>query len=368
MGCGAQVVTENYGGDVAVVSVYLNAGSRFETLESSGAARLWLNLMLRGTKSKNRGQLEAAIEQLGGQLKVTCQRELIGLTLTVHKGETQKALDLLLEMFLETNLDQKTLDGEKENLVTLAKETSRDQHNYCNEALLYTSFREHMMGQPRNGNRDTVQNLTVKDLEAHRERTLCGNNLVLVVSGSSSHEQNLSTADAKLSGLPEDADFTSMEQNYEKPLFTTSQMSVRDDERDNLNVAISFKVPGRRDPGYYGQLLFQEIMGDYNANHDGMANVNCPNRQYNYLHRHFGQRPGLNLFQVRYQSFSDIGLFTTWCHGNEIWSNDMNILTQWMLGWYTKNLNQVEVFRARARIFNNLLNESPSEELNYEIA
>lgn len=43
-------------------------------------------------------------------------------------------------------------------------------------------------------------------------------------------------------------------------------ISIRDDERDNLNVAISFKVPGRNDTDYLGMLLYEEIMGNYNAN------------------------------------------------------------------------------------------------------
>jgi len=83
--------------------------------------------------------------------------------------------------------------------------------------------------------------------------------------------------------------------NEDKPNFTSSMMSIRDDERDNLNVAVSFKVPGRGDQNYLGMLLFEEIVGNYNANSDGMAHVNSPQRQYNYLHRHLAERPGICL-------------------------------------------------------------------------
>jgi len=57
-------------------------------------------------------------------------------------------------MVMETEVSEKALEAEKENMVALAKETSREQNEYCLEALYYTSFRDHMMGQPKNGNRD----------------------------------------------------------------------------------------------------------------------------------------------------------------------------------------------------------------------
>ena len=43
-------------------------------------------------------------------------------------------------------------------------------------------------------------------------------------------------------------------------------------------------------------------------------------------------------------------------------------LSQYMLSYYANNLNQVEVFRARARIFNELLNRGSSASLNKDIA
>lgn len=45
------------------------------------------------------------------------------------------------------------------------------------------------MGQPKNGNRDTVRNLTVKDLQSHQERTYIGKNFGVVVTGDCSHDQ-----------------------------------------------------------------------------------------------------------------------------------------------------------------------------------
>ena len=77
-------------------------------------------------------------------------------------------------------------------------------------------------------------------------------------------------------------------------------MAQRDDERDNLNCAVSFLVPGLNDSEHIGMLMYQEIMGNYNANEDGMAHVNGPKKQYNYFHRRLGARPGINIQRTQY--------------------------------------------------------------------
>jgi len=46
-------------------------------------------------------------------------------------------------MVIEVEINEKQLENEKLNIETLAKETSRDQNEFCIESLFYTSFREH---------------------------------------------------------------------------------------------------------------------------------------------------------------------------------------------------------------------------------
>lgn len=102
----ASIVTELYPSQLAQVSVFVNAGSRWETLEASGSARMLTNLFLRGTEKKNRAQLEEAINSLGAELEVTCERELIGISLNVHKNDANAALNLLLEMVTSTKVNE----------------------------------------------------------------------------------------------------------------------------------------------------------------------------------------------------------------------------------------------------------------------
>lgn len=110
---GATVHTEVHKGKQTTVSIFLRAGSRYETLQSSGAARLLTNLFLRGTKNNSRSQLEEKIANLGGRLSVTLEREILGLTIDVLPSDVREAVNLLCEMVLEVNLEKNQLENEK---------------------------------------------------------------------------------------------------------------------------------------------------------------------------------------------------------------------------------------------------------------
>lgn len=55
-------------------------------------------------------------------------------------------------------------------------------------------------------------------------------------------------------------------------------MSQRDDEIENVNIAVAYRAPAYTDPLSLASHLFREVMGDYNSNHDGMAHLNTANR------------------------------------------------------------------------------------------
>jgi processing peptidase subunit beta len=364
---GVGVATEVYGTDVSVVSVFIKAGSRYETIESSGSARMLTHLFLRGTKNKSRGQIESALNEMGTKVEVSYERELIGLTMRVCSEDSDRAVDLLCEMVAEVNLNETQLEAEKEAVENASRELCRDQYEQTLESCIYSAFRDHMMGQPSRGNGDNVANLTSGMVKEHVERTYAGRNFTVVASGNVNHEAVVK-ASRRLASLPKEATRESAIVSTETPLLTPSMMVARDDEMANVNVCVAYKAPPRGNPESYLMNFYASMLGSYNANEQGIAHLNSEDRQYHNLHAQFGERPGITLHQAKYIGFSDVGLFTTWTHGNEIWSKDMMFMNQVMLGKYATILNQVEVFRARAALFNSLLEERPGEELNLEIA
>lgn len=362
------VASEVYASELATVSVFVRAGSRYEDIATSGSARMLAHLFFRGSAGKSRADIERTCEDLGAEPQLTYERELIGLSLRVAKEDVPRAVDLLCEMVAEVAVDDNAIEAEKENVINASLDLCRDQWEQCIESVFYTSFRDHIMGQPSRGNRDNIPSLNAIAINEHIEKTYAGKNFTVVATGNVDHEQIVSAAQKRLSKLPVEPKREVAYVNVEKPLLTPSLMVLRDDEMSNINMAVNYLVPHYAHADKFLIQYVQHLLGDYNAHEHGHAHINASNRQYNFLHRILGEGPGVSLQHTEYFGFSDVGLFTTWIHGNDVWSKEMLHVCQYSLGKAATLLDQSEVFRARASLFNSLLQERPSSGLNSVIA
>jgi len=56
-----------------------------------------------------------------------------------------------------------------------------------------------------------------------------------------------------------------------------------------------------------------------------------------------------------YFPYSDTGIFGNFIYGNEMFSNEMSVITQNKMSIYAQYINQSEVFRARNKYWNDIL-------------
>lgn len=96
-----QVGVEQYHGDSCCVSLFIKAGSRYETLKSSGSARVMLNLMTKGTSKMSKQELDQKLLSLGAELEVTFERELIGLSLRVDRSKIEETVSVVTQMMTD---------------------------------------------------------------------------------------------------------------------------------------------------------------------------------------------------------------------------------------------------------------------------
>ena len=341
----------------SAVSLYIMSGSRFDSSETSGTSALLLQMLLRSQEFKS------GVAKLGAKVHVHTDREIQGITLAIFNDQADEAISLLNSVFSRNQkLSETGFEAEKEVLHRRGLELQRDQMAQTFSSLYETSFEDHTMSLPLLGFRDNIANLTLNDLEKHRDNTFLGSRMALVISGNITNpEASLQKAQDIMSTIPSEQTLPDNSLNsvsLEKPLLTPTVMSVRDDEMANLNVAVAYKTEGYGSENHFFYQLIQEIVGDYNANENGIAHLNASDRQYNKSHMFLGDCPGIDLLQMRYNAFSDGGLLTGFIHGHEVWGETMIYMPQLFVTNITKQADMAEVYRARAKIFNTLLENS----------
>mgnify|MGYP001440664101 FL=1 len=95
LGNGIRVVTEKSGSQSASVGVYIGAGSRQDTLETTGAANMLTKMLFRGTSATSKAQFAEEVESMGGRVSADVDREYTNLNMSVFKGDLGRAVAIL---------------------------------------------------------------------------------------------------------------------------------------------------------------------------------------------------------------------------------------------------------------------------------
>lgn len=101
---------------MAACGVFIGAGSRNETLESSGAAHFLEHLHFKGTKKRTRMHLEIECEMLGSQLNAYTSREHTLYHTLSFPQNIGHSMDLLGDMLCNSVYDNWHLEMEKDTI------------------------------------------------------------------------------------------------------------------------------------------------------------------------------------------------------------------------------------------------------------
>lgn len=170
------------------VGVYINAGSRQDTLETSGTANLLAKMLTKGSQGVTKTQFAEEIENMGGSVSQDIDREITNLNVTCFKGDLARALNLLGDAVANPNIDPAELELVKQQQMEEFDMMNSEQEKSLLESCHFNSFRDHMLGQPIRGDRDNLQNLTVDDLSSFKAANYTGENMVVVGTGAIDHD------------------------------------------------------------------------------------------------------------------------------------------------------------------------------------
>jgi predicted Zn-dependent peptidase len=126
--------------------VFIGAGSRNETLETSGAAHFLEHLHFKGTKKRSRSQLEKEVETMGAQLNAYTSREHTLYHMLSFKGDVTRTVEILGDMLSNSTYDAYHLEMEKDTIWQELLATNNDYMETLMENVYYNIYREHMMG------------------------------------------------------------------------------------------------------------------------------------------------------------------------------------------------------------------------------
>jgi len=351
---GVRVCTESWPTPLAAVGVFVNAGSRNETLETSGVAHFLEHLHFKGTSKRTRVQLETEIENVGAHLNAYTSREHTLYHMQVFKNDLPRAVDLLGDILTNSLYNKNQIEAERETIIQELEETNKDQMETLMENVYFNIYREHMMGQPILGDRDNINAISQEMIKEFHASHYTGENLVIVGTGNLKHQEFVDMVEKSFGNAKRTAPADLVRKNAEKPIFIPALLFVRDDEMINSNVGVFYDAPSWHHEDYYAFLLLQRIFGSYRIDKNA-GHLNDVKKQYNSLQAMLGDLIDVTKQECIYSPYSDCGIFGNYFFGNEVFTRQMNYCGMALPTIYGHYMNEVEIYRARNKLYNELM-------------
>lgn len=296
------------------ITVTVKAGSRNETLEQSGASNFISRLLTKGTTDKSKSKLLEEIHSYGGYLETHLCRETTSYTITYLKQHTQAVVKLLGDIFNNSLFNADDLEAEK-GAVLKESESIDDAKKIIIDASLYASFRDHMLGQPAEGIKDNIPNLSTSIIKDYYNNNYVGENITISAAGNINFSEFTQYVEESFGNIKRSGN-SGRTANTEQPYFTPSLMFMRDDEITNMSTGISWKAPGWAHPDWLGMNFLKYIIGEYRVDKYTGAHLNSSQLQYNNMHSALGDYPDIIWQEPFYNSYSDVGLWGNFMIGN----------------------------------------------------
>jgi zinc protease len=118
LACGMPLlVVESHEAPVATIDLWIRAGAADDPTGAAGMAHFMEHMLFKGTRRRGLGEIERAIEAVGGACNAGTAHDFTHYYVTLPSGGVELAIDALADMAAEAMLDSGEL--EKERLVIL---------------------------------------------------------------------------------------------------------------------------------------------------------------------------------------------------------------------------------------------------------
>ena len=265
---GVRVISESMPGfRSASIGIWADVGSAVEQSELRGVSHLVEHMLFKGTERRTARQIAEEMDGVGGNLNAFTDKEATCYYAKVMDVHLPLAVDVLTDMFLNSQFDPAELAKEKKVVLEEIKMYDDSPDELIHDLFIQTMWRGSNLGSPTIGFADTVTKLTQDDLRRHMKRHYAPNSVVVAAAGNVDHDalvEMLERALAPFSGtcilpVPENPPPTpaslfrpkDSEQAY--VVLGTTGLSVRDDRRYVLSVLDTILGGGM------SSRLFQEI-------------------------------------------------------------------------------------------------------------
>ena len=243
------------------ICIYAGSGSRYEDDEHAGISHYLEHMLFKGTpRRRTAAEITGAIEQVGGMMNGSTDREITAYWCKVAAPHFQSALDVLVDMVRNPLMDSEEVEKER-GVIQEELAMSNDYPGYRVEMLTdQMLWPDHPMGRDVGGSKETVNGITREMLSDWFQRQYGASNVVISIAGSLSNEEMLDAVTPMVEDWPAGSPFGWEPVADECRQEPQARMEYRKTEQAHL--ALSLPGISTRHPQRYPMDMMNGVMGE----------------------------------------------------------------------------------------------------------
>ena len=184
------------------IGVWLARGSRHEPSEQSGIAHFVEHMLFKGTTTRSAEDIAQTIDSIGGQMDAFTAKEYASYYIKVLDEHLPLAVDVLADIVMRPAFSDEDILREKRVVLEEIKMVEDTPDDLVHELFTEHFWRNHPLGRPILGTRDTVKSLTVGGLRSYFTDAYSAPNLIIAAVGNVQHDQVRDLVARAFEGLP----------------------------------------------------------------------------------------------------------------------------------------------------------------------
>mmetsp|Transcript_3752 Transcript_3752/g.11890 ORF Transcript_3752/g.11890 Transcript_3752/m.11890 type:complete len:481 (-) Transcript_3752:76-1518(-) len=305
---GLRVASQPTSDETLTVGVWIDAGSRFETKENNGTAHFLEHMAFKGTKRRNRIQLEREIEDMGGHLNAYTSREQTVYYAKCFKDDLKQGVDILADILQHSTLDQAHLDFERGVILREMEEVEKTVEEVIFDRLHLTAFHNSPLGYTILGPVENIQSITKEQLREYIQRNYRADRMVIAAAGPVDHRELTQYSEEFFSGFGQGPGGTAAPVE-EKPQFCGAELLYRSEEASGLaHFAVGYEGVPWTHPDSITFMVIQTIIGSYKRGEGLVPPKLSGNRLTNSIANNLEHCPAES-FAAFNTCYKDTGLF-----------------------------------------------------------
>ena len=346
---GFRVASEDHGGDVATVGVWIDVGSASETPKNNGVAHFLEHMAFKGTTNRTGEQLARAIENMGGKLNAYTSREHTCYFASVLKKDVNQAVEILADILQNSTLDAAHVEAERSVILAEMADVESRPEEVIFDQLTQTAFPNDSLGYTILGPKANINSISRDDLQQYISEHYTPSRMVLVGAGAVSHSELTDAADKYFGKMQKSENTTT---NNSSVMYVGSDVKIDQPAMRKINLAVAMEAPSVNSPDSVVMSVCQHILGTWDHSSTGARHLGSYLAQAFSAH-HLGQS-----FMTFYTPYKQSGLFGVYAvsePGHHVDDMVYAIENEWVR--LTQSVSAGELARAKAQLKANMLME-----------